>query len=25
LYSIKKHGNLSRLPVSERVEDWIYF
>lgn len=21
LYSIKKHGNLSRLPVSERVED----
>lgn len=21
LYSIKKHGNLSRLPISERVED----
>lgn len=21
LYSIKKHGNLSRLPVSERIED----
>lgn len=21
VYSIKKHGNLSRLPVSERVED----
>lgn len=21
LYSIKKHGNISRLPISERVED----